>query len=153
MKYFHYTGYGAYSDYFNWDEPVILKIDNEVDETAIERIEEEANCKGCFAGSYSDIVGAPKYSINHYFYNRHGGTIEERGFVAAETKKEAEWVIDEYNYFVKQLKKQEELYQELTDQYYNDLEALERELYIDENEFRYENVLNQEVENKLLGVA
>ena len=96
LKVFEYGGYGSYSNYFGYNTGLTYQLGNVVSMEDVENIEEEANCRGCFAGSFSNIDPKIEGSSGYYFYNSHGGSIEERGFIVSFSSEKAEKFLEEW---------------------------------------------------------
>ena len=108
MKIFEYIGYGSWSNYFGYNTGLTYQLGKEVKMEDVEATEERANCKGCFTVSYSKIDPEVEGSSGYYFYNSHGGSTEERGFIVSFSKKKALKILEKWTlesteeYFVEQ---------------------------------------------------
>lgn len=94
-KYYPYTGSGNYSHSFGWDNGLSVSVSQHgmTKEEALDYMERDLY--GCGPSFCNKDLPTEVGSWFAYFYNEHGGSRSERGFILAESYEEALKVAEE----------------------------------------------------------
>ena len=93
MKFFYFTGYGNYSTVFGWDSGISVGIVKEISP------EEFWDMYKDYSVAVQEPVPFPseaRKGVHVAFYNEYGGSRDIRGYIVADSKEEAEKLLEEW---------------------------------------------------------